>query len=65
MVDKMDLEGERNSVPFWQSPEKKVSARLNTCLVFPKPRLVPVMQGPAALLRKPAGSCYGIGAGSY
>ena len=32
-------------VPFWQSPEKKVIARLNTCLGFPKPKLVPVTQG--------------------
>ena len=48
MPDKMHLEGDRKSVPLWQSPKKKVLATLNTCLGFPKPRLVPVTQGPAA-----------------
>ena len=44
--------------------KNKVLAILNPCLGFPKPRLVPFTKGPAALLRKPAGSGYGIGAGS-
>ena len=32
MPDKMDVEGDRKSVPFWQGPKKKVLARLNTSL---------------------------------
>ena len=51
MPDKMDLERDRKSVPFWQSPKKKVLACLNTCLGFPKPRLVPLLR-----VQRP---CYG------
>ena len=58
----MHLEAGPKIGPLWHSSKKKLLAHLNTCMGFPKPRLVP--RGTAALLRKAAGSCYGIGAGS-
>ena len=64
MLDKIHLEGGPEISPPLAESEEKILAILNTCLGFPKPRLVPATQGSAALLRKPAGSCYGIGAGS-
>ena len=64
MPDKMHLEGgPKISPPLAESEEESFSPSEHVS-GFPEPQLVPVTQGPAALIRKPAGSCCGIGGGS-
>ena len=63
MPDKMhhnaSRRGTENRSPFGRVRRRKLSPFSTHVWVW----LVPVTPGPAALLRKPAGFCYGIGAG--
>ena len=64
MPDKMHIEGGPKIGPHLAESEEESFSLSEHMSGFSEPRLVPVTQGPAALLQKPAGFGYGIGAGS-
>ena len=53
MPDKMHLEGVLKIGPALAESEERSFNQSQHVLGFPKPRLVPVTQGPVALFRKP------------